>query len=109
MKNILVLAAFISPTKGSEYSVAWNYVKHMAKYNNLTVVYGASGDVLGDCSEMERYALEHPMPKENYWLLLSVPTYTAVRVSKNSPAHGILSDRPCGTGQIVASSHILFM
>lgn len=61
MKNILVLAAFISPTKGSEYSVAWNYVKHMAKYNNLTVVYGASGDVLGDCSEMERYALEHPM------------------------------------------------
>ena len=45
--NILVLAAFISPTKGSEYSVAWNYVKHMSKYNNLTVVYGASGDVLG--------------------------------------------------------------
>ena len=43
--NILVLAAFISPTKGSEYSVAWNYVKHMSKYNNLTVVYGASGDV----------------------------------------------------------------
>uniref|UniRef100_UPI0040294878 glycosyltransferase family 4 protein n=1 Tax=Bacteroides uniformis TaxID=820 RepID=UPI0040294878 len=60
--NILVLAAFISPTKGSEYSVGWNYVKHMSKYNNLTVVYGASGDVLGDCSEMKQYDLEHPMP-----------------------------------------------
>lgn len=62
MKNILVLAAFISPTKGSEYSVAWNYVKHMSKYNHLTVVYGASGDVLGDCAEMEQFALEHSMP-----------------------------------------------
>lgn len=66
MKNILVLACFISPTKGSEYSVAWNYVKRMSKYNHLTVVYGASGDVLGDCSEMERYALEHHLPNVEF-------------------------------------------
>ncbi len=60
-KRILVLSCFISPTKGSEYSVAWNYVTHMSKYNHLTVVYGASGDVLGDCSEMEEYAKLNPM------------------------------------------------
>lgn len=59
--NILVLAAFISPYKGSEYSVAWNYVKHMSKYNNLTVVYGSSGTFLGDCSVMEKYAKEYPI------------------------------------------------
>ena len=40
MKNILVLAYQLSPTKGSEYSVAWNYVTRMSKYNRLTVLYG---------------------------------------------------------------------
>lgn len=59
--NILVLSCFLSPFRGSEYSVAWNYVKHMSKYNRLTVVYGASGDELGDCSEMEQYIQKNPM------------------------------------------------
>ena len=80
--NILVLAAFISPTKGSEYSVAWNYVKHMSKYNILTVVYGASGDVLGDCLEMERFALEHPMPRVKF---------VAVHASKTTHALNYLN------------------
>jgi glycosyltransferase involved in cell wall biosynthesis len=55
-KNILVLAYAISPTRGSEYSVAWNYVTRMSKYNNLTVIYGISGKHMGDCEEMENYA-----------------------------------------------------
>lgn len=58
MKNILVLAYQISPTKGSEYSVAWNYVTRMAKYNRITVLYGVSGEHMGDTEEMERYADE---------------------------------------------------
>lgn len=45
--NILVLAYLLSPSKGSEYSVAWNYVTHMSKKNNLTVLYGASGNQMG--------------------------------------------------------------
>ena len=56
MKNILVLAYQLSPTKGSEYSVAWNYVTRMSKYNHLTVLYGVSGIHLGDCDEMEGFA-----------------------------------------------------
>ncbi|MCE8924124.1 glycosyltransferase family 4 protein [Bacteroides ovatus] len=59
-KKILVLAYAISPTRGSEYSVAWNYVVEMSKDNKLTVLYGASGDYMGDCEEMENYVNQHP-------------------------------------------------
>lgn len=55
MKHILVLAYQLSPSKGSEYSVAWNYVTRMSKYNKLTVLYGVSGKHLGDCEEMEDF------------------------------------------------------
>ena len=55
MRNILVLAYQLSPTKGSEFSVAWNYVTRMSKYNRLTVLYGVSGEHLGDCDEMEEF------------------------------------------------------
>ena len=60
MKNILVLAYALSPTRGSEYSVAWNYVREMSKDNKLTVLYGTSGTHMGDCTEMEEYAVQNP-------------------------------------------------
>jgi len=60
--NILILAYLLSPSKGSEYSVAWNYVTHMSKKNNLTVLYGASGNQMGDCDEMEDYIKQNPIP-----------------------------------------------
>ena len=66
MKNILVLAYQLSPTKGSEYSVAWNYVIRMSKYNRLTVLYGASGEHLGDCSEMEEFAQTNILPNVTF-------------------------------------------
>ena len=50
--KILVLAYQLSPTKGSEFSVAWNYVMRMSQYNSLTVLYGVSGNNMGDCDEM---------------------------------------------------------
>lgn len=59
--NILVMAYAISPYRGSEYAVAWNYVMHMSKYHRLTVVYGASGNHMGDVVEMEEYAHSHTM------------------------------------------------
>lgn len=66
MKNILVLSYAISPSRGSEYSVAWNYVTHMSKYHRLTVVYGASGNHMGDVEEMEEYAHSHAMPNVRF-------------------------------------------
>ena len=38
------MAYMLSPYKGSEFSVAWNYVTHISKDNDLTVLYGISGD-----------------------------------------------------------------
>lgn len=58
-RTIIVLAYTLSPTRGSEYSVAWNFVMRMAKYNNLIVLYGASGEHMGDCDEMEKVAAEN--------------------------------------------------
>lgn len=52
-KRILLLAYMVSPTKGSEYSVAWNYIVHMSKRNRLTVLCGATGDHMGDLDEIE--------------------------------------------------------
>ena len=69
-KKILVLAYAISPTRGSEYSVAWNYVQEMSKDNKLTVLYGASGDYMGDCEEMENYVNQHPNPQITF-----IPVY----------------------------------
>lgn len=51
-RSVLVLAASISPIRGSEFSVGWNYVEHMSREHRLTVLYGIAGNHLGDLSEM---------------------------------------------------------
>ncbi len=61
-RQILVMAYMLSPYKGSEFSVAWNYVTHMSKANDLTVLYGISGEHMGECSETEEYIDKHPIP-----------------------------------------------
>lgn len=64
-KHILVLAYMLSPYKGSEFSVAWNYVTEMSKDNNLTVLYGISGKHMGDCEEMETFIKDNPISGVN--------------------------------------------
>ncbi len=73
-KRIIVLAYALSPTRGSEYSVAWNYVKYMSQNNQLTVLYGIAGDHMGDIEELENFVVANPMPnvkfvpvKPNWW------------------------------------------
>lgn len=51
-RTILVLAYSISPVRGSEYAVGWNYVTHMSHDNDLIVLYGLAGDHMGDIDEM---------------------------------------------------------
>ena len=70
MKKILVLAYAISPTRGSEYSVAWNYVKNMSKNNKLTVLFGLAGDHMGDLEEMEECVKKSPLKNVTF-----VPIY----------------------------------
>ncbi len=66
MKNILVMAYQISPTKGSEYNVAWNYVKRMSKHNNITVICGVSGKHIGDTEEIESYISKNNIPNVSF-------------------------------------------
>jgi len=52
-KKILVLSYSISPLRGSEYSVGWNYVVEMSKNNDLVVLYGAAGSHMGEFKEIQ--------------------------------------------------------
>lgn len=49
--RVLVLAYMISPVRGSEYAVAWNYVEAMRAHCDLTVLYGCAGQHMGDVTD----------------------------------------------------------
>ena len=55
MKTIIVITYDISPYRGSEASVSWNYVFNMGLYNKLIVLYGKGKD------DIERYSASHQM------------------------------------------------
>ena len=61
-KKILVLAYMLSPYKGSEYSVAWNYVSYMSKQNDIVVLYGNADEPMGNCRDTENYVKKNPLP-----------------------------------------------
>ena len=52
-KKILVNAYAISPTKGSEYSIGWTTINLLAQKYDVYVLYGASGNNMGDTAEIE--------------------------------------------------------
>lgn len=59
-RKILVLAYTSSPTRGAEYAVAWNYITEMSADNELVVLYGMSGNHMGEISELEKYIAQNP-------------------------------------------------
>lgn len=73
--NILVLAYMISPNRGSEYSVAWNYIIEMSKLHKLTILYGSSGDHLGDFEDLDEFLKNHTI--ENVTFHKIIPSKTA--------------------------------
>ena len=52
-KKVLVNAYALSPTKGSEFSVGWNTVNLLAEKFTVYVLYGTSGNQMGDTIEIE--------------------------------------------------------
>jgi len=60
MIQLLVTIYDLSPYRGSEAAVGWNYVIRMHKHVNLTVIYGR-GKI-----DMDRYLSEHPMPDTTF-------------------------------------------
>ena len=77
MRHIVVIAYQLHYSKGSEYSVAWNYVKNMSKGAKLTVIYGTSNGHhnIGNTGEMEEYMKEHPMT--NVECIALKPSFTS--------------------------------
>ncbi|MGR5078504.1 glycosyltransferase [Photobacterium swingsii] len=66
MKKVLILAYAISPTRGSEYNVGWNYIKQIAKFCQVDVLYGASGDHIGDTEELDNYLEKKQLKNINF-------------------------------------------
>lgn len=56
MRTILLITYDISPYRGSEASVSWNYVNNMQYSNKLIVLYGRGKEEIG------RYLQTHDMP-----------------------------------------------
>lgn len=65
-KKILIMTYAISPQRGSEYSVAWNYVVHMSKENDLTVLYGMSDNYMGETYTMDDYLSKNELPNVRF-------------------------------------------
>ena len=66
MKTVLLVAYAISPTKGSEYAVAWNYIKNMSRYHKLIILYGKSDQEMGNMDEMKEYLKENTIPNTRF-------------------------------------------
>ena len=56
------MAYAISPFRGSEYAVAWNYVTYMSKENDLTVLYGMSDNHMGETHTLDKFLKENSFP-----------------------------------------------
>lgn len=66
MKRIAVICCYISPYRGSECSVAWNFVINMAKNNELYVLYGSSESELGKVEEIKEWEKSHVHPNIHF-------------------------------------------
>ena len=60
MRTILLITYDISPYRGSEASVSWNYVNNMQYSNKLIVLYGRGKE------EIEKYLQTHDMPNVSF-------------------------------------------
>jgi glycosyltransferase involved in cell wall biosynthesis len=57
--NILVHTYWLSPSKGSEFSVAYNYVRQMSQKHKLYVIVGSCSYKFGDYSELENLKMQN--------------------------------------------------
>ena len=61
--KIIIITYPVSPFRGSEYSVSWNYITEMSKYHELFVLYGTSGNGLGNVSELQEWLKNNELKK----------------------------------------------
>lgn len=68
MKNIILIAYQLNPFRGSECSVAWDYIVNMSDGNRITVIFGSSEEhhMIGNTKSMMDYVAHHPQPNVKY-------------------------------------------
>lgn len=71
--KIALITYDISPYRGSEASVSWNFVKNMHQYVDLTIIYG------GGKSEIEQYLGSNPLPHVKW---INIPPKDVERFGK---------------------------
>jgi glycosyltransferase involved in cell wall biosynthesis len=59
--KILLITYPVSPYRGSEFSVSWNYIVNMSREHELFVLYGTSGGGLGNVSELKGWLKTHTL------------------------------------------------
>ncbi|MBD5350733.1 MAG: glycosyltransferase family 4 protein [Bacteroides sp.] len=65
MIHIALITYDISPVRGSEAAVSWNFVQRMSRHVNITVIYGHG------CSEVENYIAKNPIDNVSW---INIPT-----------------------------------
>lgn len=59
--NVIILCYAISPEKGSEFAFGWDYVNAISKHHNIHLVYGVSGNKIGQTEELINFFKESPI------------------------------------------------
>ena len=68
MKHIVLVAYQLNPFRGSECSVAWDYIVNMSANNRLTVIFGSSEEhhMIGNTKSMMDYVAKNPQANVAY-------------------------------------------
>lgn len=69
MKTIILVTYDISPYRGSEASVSWNYASNMGEHHKVIVLYGRGKE------EIEKYLETHQMPNVRFINIPFIPVY----------------------------------
>lgn len=64
--KIILITYPVSPYRGSEFAVSWNYIVNMSKYHELFVLYGTSGNGFGNVSELQDWLKSHDLPNVHF-------------------------------------------
>lgn len=80
MITVLVSSYALSPFKGSEFAVGWNFIQNLSKNYKVIVLYGVSDDHMGDTYTINDYLKRNNFP--NITFVEIRPGYLAEIINK---------------------------
>lgn len=64
--RIAVITYPVSPYRGSEFAVSWNYIEQMSSKHELYVFYGTSGGNIGNVDELKEWLQTHRLANVHF-------------------------------------------